>query len=117
MAKIIDQVETATAANATTDNVLQGRRFERAPFNGFLSVYVTGSAAGLQTELNVGGRSISQMMPINTNNRLPVVPDDFLVGEIECYQGELIQLTQRNTTAGSLTGRYRVELEQARVAY
>lgn len=115
--KIIDQVETATGANATTDNVLQGRRFERAPFDGYLSIYATGSAAGLQTEINVGGRSVSQRMPINTNNRLPLVPDDFLVGEVEAYQGELIQITQANTTAGSLTGRYRVELEQAQRAY
>ena len=117
MAKIVDQVEQVTAANATTQNVLVGRRFERAPFDGFLTVYVTGSAAGLQVELNVGGRSINERMPINIQNRLPVVPDDYLVGDIEVYKGDLIQCTQANTTAGALTGRYRFDLEQATRAY
>lgn len=114
---VADQVEQATAANTTTQNVFSGRRFERAPFDGFMALYVTGSAAGLETELNVGGRSVTPSVPINTQNRQPVVPDDLLVAQVEVYQGELIQVTQKNTTAGALTGRYRMELEQADRAY
>lgn len=110
---VVDQVEQATAANTTTENVFTGRRFERAPFSGYLALYGTGSAAGLQAELNVGGRSITPRIPINTQNRQPVVPDDLIVDGVEVYEGELIQLTQVNTTAGALTGRYRFELEEA----
>ena len=114
---IADQVEQATGANATTQNVFTGRRFERAPFSGFLTLYSTGSAAGLECELNIGGRSVSPRVPINTQNRQPVVPDDLLISGAEVYQGELIQVTQVNTTAGSLTGRYRMELDQADESY
>lgn len=110
--KIFDQVEQATAANATTQNVFSGRRFERAPFTGLMTWFATGSAAGLEAELNIGGRSVSPRVPLNTQNRQPVVPDDVLIAEVEVYEGELIQVTQVNTTAGSLTGRHKFELEE-----
>lgn len=111
--KVGDTVASAVAANATEQNVFNGRRFERAPFNGFLSIYATGSAAGLELELNTGGRSVLNRQPINTNNRVPQVPDDFLVGDVEVFAGELIQVSLANTTAGALTGRVRMELEEA----
>ena len=110
--KILDQVEQATAANTTTNNVFTGRRFERAPFSGFLALYSTGSAAGLEVELNIGGMSIMPRVPINVQNRQPVVPDDMLIQGVEVYEGQLIQLTQVNTTAGALTGRHRFEIEE-----
>jgi hypothetical protein len=111
--KVGDTVAANVPANDTVQNVFQGRRFERAPTSGFLSLYCTGSAAGLELELNIGGRSITARQPINAQNRIPVVPDDFLIGEVEAYQGELIQVTVGNTTGGALTARVRMELEEA----
>lgn len=110
--RVMDSVEQATAANGTTSNVFTGRRFERAPFSGFLKLYATGSAAGLTAELNVGGQSVFPPVPLNTNNRIPIDPDDLVVSEVEVMAGDLIQVTQVNTTAGALTGRYRFELEE-----
>lgn len=112
MAKQLMEVESSVAANATTENVLTGQRFERAPYDGFATFYSTGSAAGLREEFNIGGRSVSGRLVVNTQNRSPVVPDDVRVVEVEMYQGELIQVTVANTTAGALTHRLRVELEQ-----
>lgn len=106
------EVETSVAANATEENVLSGQRFERAPFDGFMRIYSSGSAAGLREEFNVGGRSVSPRMIVNTQNRSPVVPDDLRIDEVPVYAGELIQVTVANTTAGALTHRLRVELEQ-----
>lgn len=106
------EIETSVAANSTEDNVLNGQRFERAPFDGFMKIYSTGSAAGLREEINVGGRSISPRMIVNAQNRSPVVPDDLRIDEVPVYTGELIQISATNTTAGALTYRLRVELDQ-----
>lgn len=111
--KVAMEVETSIGANATNENVLTGQRFERAPFDCLITLLSTGSAAGLREELNVGGRSATPRMIVNTQNRSPVVPDDVRIAEVECYQGELIQLTVANTTGGALTHRARVELEEA----
>lgn len=105
------ETSTSIAANATTDNVFTGQRFERAPFDGLLTLLVTGSATGLEYELNVGGRSVTPRIPANVQNRSPVVPDDLVVAEVEVFEGELIQVTGVNTTGGALTLRARALLE------
>jgi len=111
--KVAMEIENAVGANATVENVLSGQRFERAPFDCLVTLLSTGSAAGLREELNVGGRSATPRMVVNAQNRSPVVPDDVRLAEVECLAGELIQLTVANTTAGALTYRARVELEEA----
>jgi hypothetical protein len=110
--KVLMEIETSIAANTTTENVLTGQRFERAPFEGFLTLLSTGSATGLREELNVGGQSISGRLVVNTQNRSPVVPDDLRIADVRVSEGKLIQLTVTNTTAGALTYRARVELEE-----
>ena len=105
------EVENSIAANATNENVLSGQRFERAPYNCWVTFYSTGSAAGLREEVNIGGRSVSPRMIVNTQNRSPVVPDDLRAHNIPADKGELIQVTVANTTAGALTHRLRVELQ------
>jgi hypothetical protein len=109
------EVEVSVAANAQNDNVFSTQRYERMPFDGLLTLYATGSAAGLRHELNVGGRSITPQQPVNTGNRSPIVPDDLIVSQVEAFQGELVQLTARNTTAGALTYRARAILEEGEV--
>ena len=104
-------VSTSVAANGTVDSVFQGKRFERAPYDGYLTYYSTGSASGLQEEINVGGRSATPRMPVNTQNRNPVVPDDLVASGIPVRNGELIQITAANTTAGALTHVARVEID------
>lgn len=110
--KVVDEFSNSIAANATNSNVLSGRRYDRAPFTGLLTYYSTGSAAGLEEELNVGGVSVSPRIPVNTGNRSPVVPDDLRIADVPVYQGQLIQIGVSNTTAGALTHRGRIEIEQ-----
>lgn len=114
MARIAMQSSNSIGANSTTENVLSGQRFERCPYMAALGgLYVTGSAAGLTAELNVGGRSVTPPTNVNAQNRLPVVPDDSLIEEWEAYSGELLQLRGVNTTGGALTLFWRVELVEA----
>lgn len=107
------QIETSIPANSTNQNVFQGERFERLPFDALVDLAITGSATGLQYELNLGGRSISPRVPASTQNRSPIIPDDIVVAEVDGFEGELVQLTVENTTAGALTIFARVNLEEA----
>lgn len=108
------QGQTAVAANTTNQNVLTGQRYERSPFGAAIgNLYCCGSAAGLQCELNVGGQSVTPPTVVNTQNRLPVVPDDILTQQWEVLEGRLIQVTVVNTTAGALTFFWRVDIEEA----
>lgn len=113
--KQVMTVSVQIAAGVLNANVLQGQRFERMPYNGFVTLLESGSAAGLESELNIGGQSVSPPMPVNAQNRIPVTPDDLSLADAEAWQGQLIQLSVRNTTAGALTYNARVVLEEAEV--
>ena len=109
---VVDEVSTSIAANSTTQNVFSGRTYERAPFTGRLAVYSTASAAGLEEQFIVNGQAITGGgIPMNANNRSPIVPDDLRASGIPVYQGQLIQIRGANTTAGALTGRWRIEID------
>lgn len=110
--KVFDEISVAIAANTTNNNVLAGRRYERMPFPGFVTLLSTGSAAGLEEELNIAGQSVSPRAIVNANNRSPIVPDDLRVEDAPGQKGELVQLTVANTTGGALTYRARVVIEE-----
>lgn len=109
--KVAMQQSISIAANSTNNNVLSGQRYERPPFSGIGSLYATGSAAGLTAELNVAGNSITPPVTVNSQNRIPVVPDDLLLEGFEIPGDTLLQLTVVNTTAGALTFFWKVEIE------
>lgn len=110
------QDSVSVAANSTNSNVVSGSRYERCPFNFAVGMLMcTGSALGLQAELNIGGVSVTPPTKVNAQNRLPVVPDDTLTQSWEVTNGQLIQLTAINTTAGSLTFFWRIDLEEVAV--
>ena len=109
------QGQTSVAANSTNNNVLQGQRYDRAPFPCVGALYVNGSAAGLTAELNVGGVSVTPPVTVNVQNRAPVVPDDVLINGFEAPQGALLQLTVVNTTGGALTAFFRMDLQEVQV--
>lgn len=113
--KVAMQGQTSVAANSTTDNVLNGQRYERCPWPALGALYVNGSATGLKAELNVGGVSITPPIVCNTQNRSPVVPDDILIDQWEALPNSLLQLTIVNTTAGALTAFWRVDLQEVEV--
>jgi hypothetical protein len=112
MSKVAVQLAVVVLANTTTENVLQGNRYERSPFLALGSIFAAGSAAGLQAEVNIGGRSVTPPTTVNAQNRLPVVPDDLLVNDWLAEPGELIQIRVQNTTAGNLTFNFKMELEE-----
>lgn len=111
MATVIDNV--SIAANATNANVLSTSKLVQVPMSArgpvTITLYAAGSAVGLRHALSIEQESVLDDSLVNTNNRVPQVPDDF-VGQWQANPGERLTLTARNTTAGALTYNYRVEM-------
>lgn len=99
----------SVAANATVVNVLAGKLHEFADRPSVVRLYGAASAVGLNVSFLVGSRSSVQDQELNAQNRMPIVPDDF-IAEIGALAGERILVSLRNTTAGAITGFTRVEV-------
>ena len=108
---------TAIAANAQSLNVFANNAFVRAPFHGLVTLLATGSAVGLEMQLMVAGQLAVERQPMNTNNRVPIMPDDIVISDVEVREGQLIQLSVFNTTAGSLTPRTKIIIEEGELVY
>jgi hypothetical protein len=94
-------------ANAPSANVLAGQKWEFVAPGASVSLSATGSANGLNVTFDAGMLLIDDQ-ELNTQNRYPIIPDDLL------HQGQVpggrMILRFRNTTAGALTGRWRIDL-------
>lgn len=95
--------QASIAANTQVDNVLAGQQYQQAPYDGYLTVRVAGSAAGLRLSLLVQGVSKLNRIYVNTNNRVPIQPDDIIIANIPVRAGQQIVIPAENTTAGALT--------------
>lgn len=91
------------AANSTNPNILQNTRLEFSPATGLLDFYFTGSAVGLTVTIKIDGEEVVELSKINTQNRLPVVPDDLFENGIEVDRKQKITAEVNNTTVGVLT--------------
>jgi len=98
----------SVAANATVTNVLSGKIGEFLQGPGAVVLYGTASAVGLNLSLLVGGQVIVDDQEANAQNRMPLVPDDF-IGAASGLQGDRIIVRIRNTTGGAITAFTRVE--------
>lgn len=100
----------SVAANATVTNVLAGKLHEFLSRPSAVRFFSTASAVGLNATFIVGGKSTMQDQEVSAQNRMPLVPDDF-VAEAGGLQGERILVSYRNTTGGAITAFTRVEVE------
>jgi hypothetical protein len=113
--KVLMQGSEVFGAAGTVQNVLAGERYERPPFMAVGDLYGSASAINLVTsELNVGGFSVTGQIEVGAQNRLPLVPDDLLIGYWPVEVGQLIQL--RATASAAATFFWRVDLEQGVIA-
>ena len=107
------ELSVSIAANTSNSNVLSGKLFERVPNDCFVQLLATGSAAGLEQQLLISGQAVTDQGPVNTGNRQPVVPDDEVISNALALAGSQLVLKVTNTTAGALTYRARVNLDDA----
>ena len=105
------------AANATDQNILQTLGLRIREVLGFpgqiftLTLLATGSAAGLEHSFFVGQDNPMETSAVNANNRIPIVPDDAVMTDVEAMSGEQLQLQVTNTTAGALTYNFTLAVE------
>lgn len=109
--KVMMQGQTTIPANDKVSNILDGERYENAPFNAVGALYICGSAAGLYAELNVGGSSVTPPVVVNAQNRVPQIPDDMATSGWLARKQSLIQMTVSNTTVGDLDAFWKIELQ------
>jgi hypothetical protein len=103
----------SVAANATVQNVLSGKLYEFAVRPSAIRLYATGSAIGLNVSLLIGNRAIVDDQEVNAQNRMPIVPDDF-VAEAGARPGERLVVRLRNTTGGAITAFTRLDVVPVR---
>jgi len=91
----------SVGANAVSTNQLAGLLEEFIARPSYVRVAATSSATGINATLIAGRTALSNDQFISLANRFPVFPDDVAIEHI-VRRGRLV-LTFRNTTAGSLT--------------
>lgn len=96
------QQSVSIAASSVNDNVIAGSQFEFLPYDAALRFALNGSAIGLVADVYSGQDVLAEQMGVNTLNRVPINPDDFLLTDVAAG-GERIKIRVRNTTAGVLT--------------
>lgn len=96
------QQSISIAANAVNDNVIAGSQFEFLPFNAALRFALNGSVIGLVADVYSGQDVLAEQMSVNSLNRVPINPDDFLLTDVAAG-GERIKLRVRNLTGGPIT--------------
>lgn len=99
----------SVAANTVVANVLTGKIHEFLQRPSAVRLYGCGSAVGLNATLIVGNVTAMQDQELNAQNRMPIVPDDFVV-EAGGMAGDRVVVSLRNTTGGALTGFTRIEI-------
>lgn len=110
MAKTI-QREVVIAANATVDNIFAGSQFEFIRRDSILSLAVVGSAAGLVGTFQAGSDLVLEESPLLVRAGFPVIPDDFYY-QTGAIAGDRVGLRIRNTTAGPLTVRTVLQVQE-----
>jgi hypothetical protein len=102
----------SVAANATVQNSLAGKQGEFCTMASLVSLFASASAVGLNMTLQIGGEVVIDDQEVNAQNRMPLVPDDF-VGQGGGLPSDRIILRYRNTTGGAITAFSRVEVTPA----
>lgn len=102
----------SVAANATVSTVCAGKMAEFIKEPSVVRLYGTASAVGLNMTLIVGEEVAIEDQEVNAQNRMPIVPDDF-IAEAGGFTGERIVVKYRNTTGGAITAFSRVEVDPA----
>jgi hypothetical protein len=101
----------SVAANGTVPNAVVGKIHEFLQGPSRVRFYATASAVGLNMTILIGSRTFMQDQEVSAQNRLPIVPDDWVV-DGGGVAGQRVVVQYRNTTGGAITAFSRVEVYQ-----
>jgi len=105
--------EVVIGATSQVDNIFSGSAFEFARGPQLVTLGVTQSAAGLQCQFTSGADVVVEESPPPVKTTMPVIPDDFFASDIAA-PGDRYVLRVRNTTAGALTLRAVLQIQDVR---
>jgi len=90
------------AAGTVNDNLLSNSQFEFLPYDASLEFGINGDAAGQEVIVDVysGQDVLAESMPLNSQARFPVYPDDYSLTDVAAA-GERLKVRARNTGAGA----------------
>lgn len=90
------------AAGAVNDNLLANSQFEFLPYDASLEFGINGDANGQEVIVDVysGQDVLAESMPLNSQARFPVYPDDYSLTDAAAA-GERLKVRARNTGAGA----------------
>lgn len=105
--------EQSVAANTTVDNLFSGSAFEFARGPQLVTLGCTGSATGLLCTFTSGADVVVEESAPPVATIMPKIPDDFYASDIAA-PGDRYVLRVRNTTAGALTIRAILQIQDVR---
>jgi len=98
------------SANTTIATVCSGKIAEFVHEPSAVRLSGCASAVGLNMSLIIGEEVVVEDQEVNAQNRMPIVPDDF-VAEGGAFPGDRIVVKYRNTTGAAITAFSRVDVE------
>lgn len=98
------------AADTTSTNRLTGNLNEFLGRPSIVALFVAAAAAGINAQMLIGAESIIDDEEVSDANVFPRTPDDFLARG-GGFQGDRLILRFRNTTAGALVVKWRLEID------
>ena len=105
--------EQSVAANSTVDNLFSGSAFEFARGAQLVTLGITQSATGLLATFTSGADVVVEESAPPVKTTMPVIPDDFYASDVAA-PGDRYVLRVRNTTAGALTVRAILQIQDIR---
>ena len=100
----------SVAANTVVANSISGKTHEFVREPSIVRYYGSAAAVGLFSSFIVGDEIVVEDQELNSANRMPIVPDDF-VAQAGAFEGDRIVVKLRNSTAGAIVGFTRVDVE------
>lgn len=110
--KIMVDGSRSVAANAATDNVLDGKPEVYLSSASALTILVSAAASGLRATVLIGDTVVVQDQEVSDTNRYPFLPDDFLA-EMGGAPGDLVYVSFRNTTGAAIVVTTVVQVQRA----
>ena len=113
MPRIIRRTDSI-AANSTVTNVLSVEQFATLIDPSRIRVGMVASAAGLEASVNIGGELAVQnaVLAVESGTGVGVNDDDLPIAIAAGLEGDEIQASVTNTTAGALTAYTYVLIEE-----
>lgn len=110
--RVMQRGPVSVVNNSVDLQLLSGLRYERAPVDSIMSVFMTASAAGMTRQVFLDTNSIAPASSLAPLNRVPQDPFDLSVEEIEAPENKQIELSVTNTSGGTLNVFWKLRLQE-----